>query len=529
MIPGLLRSIWLATLCVVACLEALPTQAATYYISPIGSDTNPGTSVKPWLTFSYALDPSRTLCGDTLVLKNGTYGDETSTGKISLIGRMCTPGNELIIKAENERQAKIFDNGTGIAIQLKNSAYITLDGLYARSQDNLGGSVGKLFHIETSQHITVRRSIAVNPNRYNNAHTFTAYRSQHVLFEMNESYIFGRHCVSAGESSNVTVRLQYCNPRGGKIAGGFSAGGMPIGSGDAVFSMYPCRDCILENSIADGTESPMFLNEQNATFASNTLMSGAQVLGSICYKCGAGNGIYPNGRKIAALSHSPQDLLIRDVAIVNYTSPSSAIKCQDCVNATLDHITVLADPTMPGVTGIQALDSAYGGSASENSIFITNVLVAGVRGRGVSLEGHATWSGDGVWSHGNGASIFPPLPSNWKNTSTTAHGMGTCKVWIPDGAAVKGAGTGGSDIGANILYRYVNGVLTSTPLWNPVTGEFPYGAPDLDRTNRVAGRSLFDIHIRLNVNTGGCFFPKSYGNSDSDRKSPIAPASLTAS
>jgi hypothetical protein len=31
--------------------------------------------------------------------------------------------------------------------------------------------------------------------------------------------------------------------------------------------------------------------------------------------------------------------------------------------------------------------------------------------------------------------------------------------------ALKGQGSGGADIGANIIYQYVNGVLTSTPLW----------------------------------------------------------------
>ena len=101
--------------------------------------------------------------------------------------------------------------------------------------------------------------------------------------------------------------------------------------------------------------------------------------------------------------------------------------------------------------------------------------------------------------------------------------MGTCKVWVPDGASGKGKGIGGSDIGATILYRYVNGVLTTVPLWDPRTGEFPYGAEDADGTNRVPGESLFDIHKRLNVNTGGCSFPKNYGDGNSDTKGPASP------
>jgi hypothetical protein len=37
--------------------------------------------------------------------------------------------------------------------------------------------------------------------------------------------------------------------------------------------------------------------------------------------------------------------------------------------------------------------------------------------------------------------------------------------FVPSGSPLKGAGSEGSDIGANIIYQYVNGTLTQTPLW----------------------------------------------------------------
>lgn len=519
--------VWILVIMMV--LGAPSSWATTYYISPTGSNSNNGlTSAAPFLTFAYAINASRAWCGDTLRLMDGVYGDGTSTGKISINALVCTQGDEFTLMADNSRQAKISDDGTGYALRVQNSAYLVLDGLYTRSTDNnylttSTAELGEVFYVETSHHITVRNNMSVNPNRYGNNHAYVAYRSQDVLFEDNEAYIFGRHCVSAGESLRVVVRRQYCNPRGGKIAGGFSAGGQPLGSGDAVMSMYPCTDCVLENSIADSTESPMFLNEQNANFGNSVVQSGAKVLGSICYKCGAANGIFPNGRSVADLNHTPQNLLIRDVAIVNYTSPSAAIKCQDCVNATIDHVTVLADATTPGATGIQAVDSSAGGTAAQNSIFMTNVLVSGVTGSGLSIAGHNTWSGDEIISNANGTNFSPALPSNWTNTSTSAHGMGACKLWVPTGALGKGAGTGGSDIGATILYRYVDGVLTSTPLWDPVTGAFPFGAVDRDGVNNVTGASLRDIHTRLNVNSGGCSFPAGYGGS-----APTNPSNVVA-
>ena len=77
---------------------------------------------------------------------------------------------------------------------------------------------------------------------------------------------------------------------------------------------------------------------------------------------------------------------------------------------------------------------------------------------------------------------------------------------------MKGAGAGGADIGANVLYRYQNGTLTNQPLWDPVTGEFPHGAI-VAGVNDIAGSSLFDVHKRLNVNTNGCPFPAGYASS----------------
>jgi len=65
----------------------------------------------------------------------------------------------------------------------------------------------------------------------------------------------------------------------------------------------------------------------------------------------------------------------------------------------------------------------------------------------------------------------------------------------------------GEDIGANIPYRYQDGVLTEQPLWNPATGESPHGAI-VAGVNDVSGAS-FDVHQRLQVNPAA--LPLAYG------------------
>ena len=47
--------------------------AANYYISPTGSDSNTGTIGSPWKTFSFAVPKLKP--GDTLILRDGTYND----------------------------------------------------------------------------------------------------------------------------------------------------------------------------------------------------------------------------------------------------------------------------------------------------------------------------------------------------------------------------------------------------------------------------------------------------------------------
>lgn len=518
------------------CLASV-ADAATRYISPSGSNSNNGQSTStPWLTFAHAW--SNTSCGDTLLLMDGTYGDGTSTGKINLT-RVCTAGNEFTIRALNARQPKIVDDGTGVALQILDSAYLVIDGIYVRSTDNTAGlntSNGRPFQMRRSNHVIVRNMIGANPNRYSNSHIFPTLNSQDILLEDNEGYLFHRHCASGWQSERITVRRLYCNPRGGRISGGFQDFN-GLGSADSAFSNYPCKDCIIENIIADGTTNAMFLTEMNATFGSGVVMSGTKVLGSICYKCNYETSVYLNSRNNAGLNYAPQNILIRDVVTTDYDPNSGqGVRVSDGVNITLDHITVLSDPavsttTQHGITLDDGGGAARGTDASQNSATMTNIVVRGVKDRGFNISGFNTWSLNSALSNSNGTAFQPSSSANYTNTATTDPGYGVCKgLWVPAGAPGKGTGVstrtslGGDDIGATVLYRYVDGVLTDIPLWDTVTKAFPFGAATADGINRVAGQSLFDIHVRLKVGDADCPFPAGYVTGGGSGNTPSNPA-----
>ena len=148
-------------------------------------------------------------------------------------------------------------------------------------------------------------------------------------------------------------------------------------------------------------------------------------------------------------------------------------------------------------------------------------------GAGFSITSQIqTWTVNSPNSFENRLNYNPSSDTNWVAKKTVDPLLGACRVWIPDNSPLKRAGKNGEDIGANILYRYKNGVLTNVPLWNPTTGEFPHGAL-VAGLNDVAGQSLFDVHKRLNVNTNGCSFPANYGDGVTDVDAPSTPANLS--
>ena len=83
-----------------------------------------------------------------------------------------------------------------------------------------------------------------------------------------------------------------------------------------------------------------------------------------------------------------------------------------------------------------------------------------------------------------------------------------------------------ADIGANLLYRYVDGVLTEEPLWDPTTGVFPHGAVIEGSPNDPAEHAVTaaTIHEHLNVNTNGCRLP--YATDASKAKRGAVPCGL---
>src|SRR5262249_60461789 len=88
------------------------TKGATYYLSPAGNDSNPGTTPeRPWRTFEKVLNASKPLrAGDTVVLLDGIYTRQTTGLPHVDCGANGnapngTPDRPIVARAQNERQA----------------------------------------------------------------------------------------------------------------------------------------------------------------------------------------------------------------------------------------------------------------------------------------------------------------------------------------------------------------------------------------------------------------------------------------
>ncbi len=99
----------LATLCVVALVITANSRAprtdasgsAIYYVSPSGSDSDPGTQARPWKTLAHTVQALQT--GDTAVFMDGTY-NETRQAITANDGTSAAP---ITIEAQHRGAAKI--------------------------------------------------------------------------------------------------------------------------------------------------------------------------------------------------------------------------------------------------------------------------------------------------------------------------------------------------------------------------------------------------------------------------------------
>jgi hypothetical protein len=129
-----------------------PAAASTYYVSPNGNDSNPGTESQPWKTIQKACD---TLTAEsTVYVKAGQYNE-----KITVNVSGTASGGYITIR--NYESDKVVIDGTGVSgdniIYIENKDYIKIIGF--EICNNTGVSDGSGIRIEGSgEHIELKNN-----------------------------------------------------------------------------------------------------------------------------------------------------------------------------------------------------------------------------------------------------------------------------------------------------------------------------------------------------------------------------------
>jgi hypothetical protein len=259
---------------------------------------------------------------------------------------------------------------------------------------------------------------------------------------------------------------------------------------------------IVENNISEN--NTQLIDYQTQSFG----ITGTQILGNISLNDKTSFLIENRGSGIF-----PTDTTVRHFVSVNPISFGITNKYDQ--NTNIYNATVIGGSEFWGLGG----ENPGGGTVRTH---ITNSYVANVTGTGFLFSNQTAFSASYTATFGNATAYFPAA-SNPNITNEIALGsqeLGSCRVFVPDSATgLKGAGDGGADVGANILYAYIGGVLQdgtggaqTLKLWDTTDGSWIGG-----RGATIAGvndsDSLIDLHARLHSGCTGTAWPAAYRDS----------------
>ena len=517
--------------------------APTHYIAPNGFDSNSGSSrEQAWGTFGHALAQLRP--GDVLGVVDGTYTVE-STGLLLVD---CGGRTEMYsgranaaitVRAVNERRAILQSDGLTPAVWITGCRNWNVLGLTALGADRLAdedasyqhGTTGMepvfvLVGVHRSRNVALKRILASRSNRLgrnSNNHLYAIEESSHVIVEESEAYEHHRHAMICWACEYVTFRRNYIHPRNHWVVAPnigpeprLHAHDMPVRRfADEAIAFYRGSWGLAENNINEG-RNVGYHAHGGETYTANPGGSYNHFLGNIALDNMHASRIDARRAPYAQVRPALNNVF-RDFLVVGLDG-GVGLWYSTTTNSFAENVTIYGGRG----TGFRAgprgdapcADVAgYGGCSHE----LRNALIWDVDGRGMETDGYDRWqvSYSNVFGSTDG-DVHPPEPIDddaghiRRSISVEPTGMGLgegeCVVFVPPHSNMHGAGAGGADIGARILYRYENGVLTDQPLWDPETGAFSHGAV-VEGINDVPGASLFDVHERLNVNHGGCRLP----------------------
>ena len=485
---------------------ATPT---VFYISPAGSDANSGSEDAPWLTFDHALP--RLGPGMTLVLEDGTYEGATTgylrafCGTNAVNGTLAQP---ITVRAQNERQALLKDDGSGAPLELSACANWNVTGLYAEGSDHQGeggdeaGSVIVLSHGCTNVHLS--RVVGAHPNRYMQASVYViALGAPNVVIEESEALDFVYFGFHAYGSMQPVFRRDYAHSRDtADLPGGYVSS--PPTQGDGGFMLTETPGGVIENCIAEDVADGFVIAASHAAPGSPLLPMHDALMGDIA------NDVTHAGFVVASHCDSLKpcnavDTIVSDARLENDVARGGAlgVSVEGAPNVTIQNTSVF-DVTDTGIAlGLTPENAGLTSSATVEASLVTAPGAA----FGFQATGQASWSFSSCNTFGP-AQTYAPLDTHVMNSTEIDPQLGACLVNVPAGSPFASPAPGVPVAGASTAFAYENGALTTTKLWDQTTGQFPCGATiPGENDDARADVSCIGVASRLHVGAMGCGIP----------------------
>lgn len=380
------------------------------------------------------VDPAiRTLGpGDTLVLRDGLYD-----GCLPLEGIHGSAEAPITIKAEHDGKAIIDGGGTTIPLQMIHSSFLIIEGLSARNSSQ------EVVCVYNSHHITVRRVTGAHAGS-GNQHIFDIkFGSHHVLIEDCAGWGRGRYIFLAYHARHVTFRRTWARwtdqthfspaPR-------------------SAYGVYGSSQVTLENVIGYNTLPPRAETDYfTAVWQTSDGPATNQIHYYGCMFFNNWEGVWVND-----LSQSKETVFTncyfgntrRQGSQTTNREHGDGVRWQVATAGLIQNSTFVQNET--------GLRTIAGSPTVHSSVFYQNDQ---------AIAGDPTHSHIDVWQNGrNGIKEDTTDQHVDPGYDLAKYGQGAY-LFIPPTSPLKRTGLGGTDIGANILYCYQDGVLTDRALW----------------------------------------------------------------
>lgn len=435
-------SVYIALLAVAFAMVPLASHAATYYVSPTGSDsTGTGGSSSPWNTISHATGLMS--AGDTLILKSGTYYTTSNSLCENIISPPSgTSGAYTTVKAETNFGAIIdgqnFTEYTSCPypVYINNKSYVRIEGIKI-----VNSSSETALRIANSSYVKVLRTSIKNGARYDATYGNVVVidsGSHHVLLE--DAWVTGvmRYGVQVsgfdGTGANkiifrrVVVRWDYTASNQPKAAFSFYGSVPPLT--DPTVSDVICQNCIAIDTNPGTTYYAQYGGFINNKYTLNNKYYGSMAINIIA----SGTDTISTGFHLG----SNESTLTTGNAVIN---------------------SLVWDVSGSGII-------AYGGDPAGTTL--VDGVTVGNASKGVSNSGSTlfTVKNSLFYNTTSANSSVTTSDYNWYSNASQAQGTNSITSTVNMGRITEtpdsGTGEAGAKRGAEIKYRY--GV--SETLWD---------------------------------------------------------------